>query len=296
MDFLHFLAEHRSAFGNVFFQSVTYLAQELVVILFICWFFWCGRKTLAYKLSLGYFISGLGIQAMKITFRILRPWVIDPKFTPVESAVSGASGYSFPSGHTQSATAFLGTLGLNTKKTRYRILCAAGILLVAFSRMYLGVHTPKDVFAAMAIAFLACCLISLLFRKIEKNTAFDLPIALLLAAACVALIAYDIHLVNGQIIPASEGGDAIKAAGAGLAFAIGFFVERRFIRLTPPLTTSDKIIRFVIGISVVAGIEFGMKAIFKELLVWEAIRYFLIVLWIMVIYPALIMAIEHFDK
>ena len=111
MDFLIFLEQHRCAFLNVFFQSVTYLGQELFVVAVICWLYWCQNKKLAYTLGFSYFVSGLAAQGLKITFRVPRPWVLDPSFHPVSSAVDAATGYSFPSGHTQSGTTLFSTLG-----------------------------------------------------------------------------------------------------------------------------------------------------------------------------------------
>ena len=92
---------------------------------------------------------------LKITFRIPRPWVLDPQFQAVPSAIPAATGYSFPSGHTQSGTALYGSLALSTKKKWQSIVAVLIFLLIAFSRMYLGCHTPKDVLTAMLISLAA---------------------------------------------------------------------------------------------------------------------------------------------
>ena len=73
MDFLYFLAEHRTAWLNVFFQGVTYLGQEALVIAIVCWLYWCANKRLAFTLGFSYFTSGLLIQGMKVTLRVPRP-------------------------------------------------------------------------------------------------------------------------------------------------------------------------------------------------------------------------------
>ena len=154
MDFLRLLAEYRNPSATALFQVFTWLGEELFVVAVLCMLYWCVHKGLAYRLCLVYFISGLAVQVLKITFRIDRPWMLDPDFLPVQSAMATATGYSFPSGHTQSATALFGSLlflaaGRQWKCSRQKaaacFLCAAAIAAVGLSRMYLGVHTPKDV-------------------------------------------------------------------------------------------------------------------------------------------------------
>ena len=70
MDFLRLLAEHRTPLLDVLFQFITLFAQETIVVAVICWFYWGRDKNLAYTLGFTYFISGLTIQGLKVTFRI----------------------------------------------------------------------------------------------------------------------------------------------------------------------------------------------------------------------------------
>lgn len=104
MTFLWLLEGIRTPFLDKLMQFITYFGQELIIITFICTLYWCVDKRFAYFLGFSYFTAGLAVQTLKITFRIPRPWVLDPDFHAVESAISGATGYSFPSGHTQGAT------------------------------------------------------------------------------------------------------------------------------------------------------------------------------------------------
>ena len=100
---------------------------------------------------------------MKLTFHRARPQFTDPILT--------LSSYSFPSGHVAAATIFYGLAVLwvfgRTRVLHWRVLAvfaaALAILLVAFSRMFLGVHYLSDVIAAFAegIAWLALCQIAL---------------------------------------------------------------------------------------------------------------------------------------
>lgn len=152
MDFLRLLEGIRNPVLDSFFQWITYFGQEICILAVICLFYWCLDKKFAYRLGFIYFSAGLCIQTLKITFRIPRPWILDPEFHPVASAVPAATGYSFPSGHTQGGTCLFVPLALRSRKFWQKCLCILMFLAIGFSRMYLGVHTPKDVFTAMAVS------------------------------------------------------------------------------------------------------------------------------------------------
>jgi membrane-associated phospholipid phosphatase len=107
--------------------------------------------------------------ALKHAFRRARPSFDDPLLSLVT--------YSFPSGHTAAATVFYGLLACylvrRARAWRARVLAVGGavamVMLVALSRMYLGVHYLSDVLAAAAegAAWLAICItaVSTLHRR-----------------------------------------------------------------------------------------------------------------------------------
>ena len=287
MEFLQFLAQYRTHSGDVFFQLVTNLAQEMFVVGVICWLFWCTNKKLAYTLGFAYFSSGLLVQGLKITFRIPRPWILDPKFTAVPSAMPGATGYSFPSGHTQSITALFGTLGLYTKKITFKILSFIIIFLVGFSRMYLGCHTPKDVLTSFAVSILCSALCYTLIYRKESFLNHTAKISICLAAASLFLTVYALMLQSKGTIDISYARDCLKASGAGMAFALGFYTENTHIHFARPTSAKEKAFRLVIGLLAAAAILEGLKPLIGTSLFACFIRYFLAVFWILVGYPFL---------
>lgn len=79
----------------------------------------------------------------------VRPCYID---TTINMLVDRPTGYSFPSSHASSSFASATIIFLNNKKIGGFALILA--LLIAFSRLYLFVHFPTDVFAGMVIGIL----------------------------------------------------------------------------------------------------------------------------------------------
>lgn len=287
MNFLYFLAEHRTAWLNVFFQGVTYLGQEGLVIAIVCWLYWCANKKMAFTLGFSYFTSGLLIQGMKVTLRVPRPWILDPQFQPVHSALAGATGYSFPSGHTQSITALMGTFFFYTKNKIAKLLCILTILLVGFSRMYLGCHTPQDVCAALILSVICVYLCIRLFMNPRNMQHSPKTLSVIMGCICLGLLVYVLQLYHMETLPSVYASDCIKACGAGTAFALGYYIEETHIRFSPPASSGSKIIRFMTGLAVTLVLQTGLKPVLGTSFPADFLRYFLTVCWVMFLYPML---------
>ena len=103
MAFLRLLASIRTPFLDAVMQFFTYFGEELLFMVLALVVFWCVDKRCGYFLMYTSFLGAIINQFLKLIFCIPRPWVRDPSLTIVESAREAATGYSFPSGHTQSA-------------------------------------------------------------------------------------------------------------------------------------------------------------------------------------------------
>ena len=288
MEFLRMLEGMRTPLLDKIMQLVTYFGQELFIIAIICLLFWCMDKRFAYQLGFVYFTAGLCVQTLKITFRIPRPWVLDPNFHAVESAIPGATGYSFPSGHTQGATSFFAPLALKVRTSWAKLLCVLAFLLIGFSRMYLGCHTPKDVITAMIVSLICTYIIWHFQEKILGANAHKGIIALILAAVSLSTAIYSIVLLNKGVIEMKYAIDCCKAAGAGLGFAWGWYLETTRLDFDPTKgSTGFQILKYVLGLVLAIVIKSAFSFIFGKSILAKMAEYFILVLWIIYFYPCL---------
>lgn len=289
MEFLKVLESIRTPLLDRLFLLLTFFGEEVLVLAIICFLYWCYNKHLAYRICFAFFTTGLLVQTLKITFRVPRPWIKDPSFTPVQKAVTTATGYSFPSGHTQCATALYSTLSWNTKKNRNRVICFIIILSVMLSRMYLGVHTVADVLVSFGLTLLLSYATNYLithFKLLDKNYKIT---AIILSIISIAVAAYSLILLQGSIIDAVYASDCCKAAGAGIGFSLGWYIESTYIHFNEKVASPSKqVIKFLIGIGIAVLLKVGLKIILGSTIPADMIRYFILVLWITVVYPYLL--------
>jgi undecaprenyl-diphosphatase len=107
-------------------------------------------RRLAKETIIAFLICTLLFVVLKLIFRRPRPFDAFSQLIPL---VDKPSDYSFPSGHTASAfiCAFMVYDGLPKK---YSILVFILAILVAFSRLYVGVHYPTDILAGIVLAYI----------------------------------------------------------------------------------------------------------------------------------------------
>lgn len=290
MKYLHLLESLRNPIFDAFFEIITELGFELIALSAICIIFWCINKNFGYKMGFAYFASGMLIQGLKITFRVPRPWVREPGFTPVGNAMEKATGFSFPSGHTQSATTLFGSLAFHFKKTWVKVICVVLFLLVGFSRNYLGVHYSSDVIVSMILSLLCIMIFGKVFEKIENNKKYDLLVAIILAGISVAVMVYALTLESlGVITEPKYALDCCKTGGAGLGFAIGWFIERKWIDFSVETKKVwHQIVKVAVGIGVALLFKEIPKMVFGDTAIVGMIRYMFVTLWVVGVFPLIV--------
>lgn len=292
MEALRVIAEWRTPFLDQLFLILTKLGEEAVVIAAVALLYWCISKKAAYGMGFAYFFSGIAVNALKITCRIDRPWILDPAFQVVEGAKGAATSYSFPSGHTQSATALYGSLGMTAKNKWLKALFWLCVPVVGFSRMYLGVHTPADVLVGFAVTAAFVLLFSVFYFTDRMNLRFFAVCGAVLVLFGTGALCWALYLHSEGVIAYDYAEDISKMVGAAVGFAIGCPMELAFVRFD---TKTEKLwqqaVKVAVGIAVTLGLKAGLKPVFAliagESLVFDALRYGIVILWVVLIWPAI---------
>lgn len=292
MGFLKFLATLRNPFLDAVMGAITYLGDEIGFMLIAIIFFWCIDKRRGYfVLSVG-FLGTILNQFLKLTFRIPRPWIKDPTFEIVESAREAASGYSFPSGHTQNVAGTFGSLVASAKERWFRITGIVIIVLVSLSRMYLGVHTPLDVGVSLALALVLVLALRPVFVSNKENPK---AMYILIGVMLLCSISY-LCYVSFYPFPADvdahnlESGtkNAYNLLGALLGFAVAYPIERRYIRFDVKGVWWVQVLKTVIGLGLIIAVKELLKIPLVPLIgtnLCAMVRYFLLVVIAVAVWP-----------
>lgn len=293
MSFLYFLEGLRTPFLDGFFSLMTHLGEETVFLAVAIVVFWCFSKYAGYYLLTTGFFGTLINQCLKLICRIPRPWVRDPDFTIVESARAEATGYSFPSGHTQNVTTALGCPARFARNAILRVICIVLIALTALSRMYLGVHTPADVLVSLGVGIVLVLAFYPAFRNAEKNPR---PMYFVMAALAVCSVAFVLFAeLNGwpaDMDPsnlASGVKNAYLLLGVSVAMLIAAPVERACIGFNTKAPFWAQVLKVVLGLVIVLALKAGLKAPLSALFhghqAATAVRYFILVIFAALVWP-----------
>jgi membrane-associated phospholipid phosphatase len=245
IEYLLVLQNLRNALGEpfaAFMRWVTTLGQFEIILPIAACIIWCGHKEIGYKVlyvsTLGAVVNGF----LKITACVSRPWLRDPRVMPDAATLPVATGYSFPSGHVSNAITSYGTLAVVFRKYKsVAISLWAVILAVCFSRNFLGVHTPQDVFFSTLISIVLIAGGWFFFDCANKNDKSALVFVLtnLAIAAIVVVYAnvktYPPTFADGTPtnVPAMAA-DIFKSAGAVFGALVGWFLEKKLVRFSVP--------------------------------------------------------------
>ncbi len=304
MDILYALEKIRTPFWNGVMSAMTQLGGEVIFIVAAVVVFWCVSKWEGYYLMTIAFCGTVLNQFLKLICRVPRPWVRDPNFTIVESARAEATGYSFPSGHTQNAIGLFGGMARWGGRRWVRLGLTTLALVIAFSRMYLGVHTPADVGVSLVLAAaLVLGLYPLMRRAQEKPRYMGYVLAAMLVVSGAFVVFVETCGFPADMDAenlASGIGNAWKMLGAVAGMTLAWLLDRRYIHFETQAVWWVQVIKVAVGMALLLAIKSGLKAPLLALLGHEGlaggVRYFLLVLVAGAVWPLVFRPMSKWGK
>ena len=258
IQYLLWLQEWRNATNNVlspFFEQLSYFGTR-DILLIPAFIYWCLNKRSGLFILFSYKLSQTINSLVKLTACIYRPWVRDPRIIPAGDSIKTAGGYSFPSGHTMTFTPIYGGLIAFTKNKLVRFVCAALILVTAFSRNYLGVHTPQDVIVGILLGVLSVYIGHKVFAYLDKHPENDAKVMIIFALMGILTMVYITYKpypmdynADGKLIvdPVKMQIDSWGDAGAFAPFILAWYVESRFVKFEPTGFNVKGVILCIVG-------------------------------------------------
>ena len=184
------------------------------------------------------------------------------------------------------------------------IIMLAMILLTAFSRNYLGVHTPQDVLVSMALSGGYLWLNGKVAARLARQPGFDLTVAAVGVAASLAAVAwfslksYPLDYAGGALLvdPVLMMEDGFMAAGMVFGFYPGWLIERRWLRFT---TSRRALWQYALAAVALGPMLLLYKALPGVLAAWlgplwaEFVSCALLAFYVMALVPALICRLQR---
>ena len=261
IDILLALQDFRNgpgAFLASFLSKMTWLGELNTALVIMALIYWCVSKEFGSYLLMGWSGNRLVNGMLKVTVCAYRPWIRDARVVPYGDSIKTATGYSFPSGHTMNAASVYGGGAVRKDIPRaMRAVLVFLVLLVAFSRNYLGVHTPQDVLVGIAAGTSVMFLTMKLMQWINNHSEKDLLVVCIgvglaiLVAIYAAVKPYPVDTdAAGKVLVdgAKMANDTFKGVGWCAAFLTGWILERRFVQFSTDISMMKRMSRLTIGL------------------------------------------------
>ena len=294
LDILMYLQSIRNELLTGIFTFFTICTEVPVITVLTAMLYWCINKKAGQRILFA-LAGSLNINvAVKNIVKMPRPiWTKGL----ISLRTQTATGYSFPSGHTQTATTFWTSMITQFKNIWIYIIGILMILGAGISRLYLAVHWPMDVIVGWILGIILSILFIKLFDYIDNSkNYYILVIIMLIFGVCT-------YFVGGE--------DFYKLFGLYSGFALGYMVEDTYISFSTENKqrknifskstskiegTKGKILRFIIGIISLLIVYLIFKNIENTFMIgkneeiiniFKYLKYTIIVFWGVAIAPAL---------
>lgn len=274
-----FIQSFRSSFFDLFFNLISFLGEESVYILLLSIIYFTIDKKKGELLSFTMFFTGIFNNTIKGIVDAPRPFEKYPdKITNLRPETS--TGSSFPSGHTQIFSSFWMSVYLEFRKRFLLYIAIIFSILMALSRLYLGVHFLEDVLVSIVLGFGAAYLIHKYVSPLDERK------RMVVYVTTFVLFLPFVLILNTA--------DLYKTYGLLIGFIFALLFEHKYVRFEIHNNLKKNCVRVVLGLLLMLSVQLGFKVIFDFSIfsfipsnVLDMIRYTLITFLGLGVYPIL---------
>ena len=262
-------------------EVATHLGDGAFLIVLAVLLYWFGREE---RREVRAFVIAIGIAALALSvglkgiFEVPRP---DLAFAP-----EGYGGFSFPSAHAMGAAALYAALAtvmdLGSRRARY-VIAGTLIVVVALSRVVMGVHYLADVIVGAALG-LALVTVGIRYLKRQPGPVFVLAFVVAVAAVLLGsreFVTLSVGAALGGAVgwaavkerPASQNGASILVLGVLLLPAVFVIRALSGVVPTPPLVTPVEALVETLAYAVVTGAVLAVPYMARELDDWPIVEW-----------------------
>lgn len=246
IEYLLFLQRFRESINDSltpFMEGISLFAVTYLIMIPVFVYWVVSKRKGLYTLVSYYLCCGFNA-IVKLTVCAYRPWIRDARVHPAGDAITTATGYSFPSGHTVTAGPIYGGLAVVSWSWKKFVSVILGIflLLTAFSRNYLGVHTPQDVFVGICESVFWLIIVAKIFTYLDEHPEKENLLLLIcfivgwLGIAYITFKPYPMDYVDGKLLvdPQKMMNDGYGDICLLIAFPVARYIEKRWIGFHAP--------------------------------------------------------------
>ena len=254
---------------DAIFTAITFMGEEEFFLILLPLIFWCVDFAVGVRLALAFLLSTYVNTGLKDLVAHPRPFDLDPSVQ-----LAGASGYGLPSGHSQSAVVVWGTIAAGFRKAWLWGVAVLLVLLIGFSRIYLGVHFPTDVFGGWAIGVVFLALYLALAPRVAawlKRAGLAAQLALAVAVPLLLLLIYPTD-------------DTASPMAVMMGMGVGIVLTMRWTPFSACGPLWQRAVRFLVGLLGLLVLYLGLKMLFPAegeplYFILRVVRYALVGLW-----------------
>ncbi len=309
IDILLILQEFRNGAGACltdFMTKMSFIGEMNTVLIITALIYWCADKEFGKYLLMGWSGNRVVNGLLKVTACVYRPWIRDVRIVPDKDALALATGYSFPSGHSMNAASLFGGGAIRKELSKgLRITLGIFVVLIAFSRIFLGVHTPQDILVGAGAGLLVMWLTGKLLAWVDKNPGKDILVACIGIAAAVAIAVFaavksypmDYNEAGELLVDGAKmANDTYKGVGWCVGFLLGWILEKRFVGFSTDVPMITRITRLATGLLSYYAVSLILNPLLKSLIPGvggTVTTCFIQMFYVTFVFP---LCIKHFER